>query len=183
MKDDNNKNSLAIYIIILGTFFTAILGFSFKHWSIFHTTDPGFQFIIYGICGSILMAIIHLSTIKNFIIGLFSLLLLTVILFNIRNFQLVFVRFLFLVAIALAIFIYHRYYYFNLIKLSFGKFLPLSALLFITNLILVIVVVILTKSFNIRELMIDQAGYGFFIGTGIGLGLELSFPIKRLFRF
>jgi hypothetical protein len=55
--------------------------------------------------------------------------------------------------------------------------------LFIANLILAIIFGLIIKELDIRELIIGQAGYGFIIGTGIGLGLELSMPIKKLVKF
>ena len=182
MDINKKKTTLAIYIILLGSLFTILLGYSFKHASIFRPTDPGFQFVIYGICGSILMALIHLSSFKNFIIGLFALLLITLMLFGITNFRIIVSRFLFLAALAAAIFIYHHYYYNKLNKMAFGKFIPLSALLSIANLFLALIISLVIKELNIRELILGQAGYGFMIGTGIGLGLELSVPIKKLVK-
>ena len=180
MTVDRNKTSLAIYIIVLGSLFTMLLGFSFKFTSIFRTNDPGFAFVRYGICGSILIAIIHLSNIKNFIMGAFALLIITIILFKITNFGIILSRFLQLSALAAAIFIYHKYYYSKLNKLVFGKFIPLGGLLYISFLIVTIIIALLANEPNFRRIIFDYAGYGFIIGTGIGVGFELSLPIKKL---
>lgn len=182
MTADKNKTSLAIYIIVLGSLITMMLGFSFKFTDIFRTTDPGFAFVRYGICGSILIALIHLSNIKNFILGVFSLLIITIVLFKITNFGIVLSHLLQLSALAVAIYIYHNYYYNKLNKLVFGKFMPLSGLFYISSLIASIIVALLTNEPNFRRVIFDIAGYGFIIGTGIGVGFELSLPIKKLVK-
>jgi hypothetical protein len=182
MKNDKKKINLAISIILLGSLFTIILGYLYKSSSIFITTDPGFQFVHYGICGSILLTLIHVSDYKNFIIGACALLLMTLILFRITSLKIIFIRFIFLAAYAAAIFIYHYYYYNKLIKLPFGKFIPLSALLFIANLILALIYGLFVQELNNREIQIAQALFGFMIGTGIGLGLELTVPVIKLLK-
>ncbi|MEJ2545057.1 MAG: hypothetical protein P8Y99_13405 [Calditrichaceae bacterium] len=180
MTIDKNKTLLAIYIIVFGSLFTMMLGFSFKFSSIFRTTDPGFAFVKQGIYGSILIALIHLSNLKNFIFGVFSLLIFTIVLFKITDFGIILSRFLYLSALATAIFIYHNYYYNKLNNLAFGKFIPLSGLLYISFLIVTIIVALLANEPNFRQVIFDFAGYGFIIGTGIGIGFELSLPLKKL---
>ena len=182
MTIDKNKTLLAIYIIVFGSLFTMMLGFSFKFSSIFRTTDPGFAFVKQGIYGSILIALIHLSNLKKFIFGVFSLLIFTIVLFKITDFGIILSRFLYLLALAAAIFIYHNYYYNKLNKLAFGKFIPLSGLLYISFLIVSIIVALIANEPDIRQVIFDIAGYGFIIGTGIGIGFELSLSMKKLVK-
>lgn len=175
MKNDNRKITEAIFIILLGSLFTMLLGYLYRGSDIFTPTDPAFQFVVYGISGSILMAIIHLSSFSNFIAGFIALLLIEFIVFNITHIGIILARILFLAALAGAIFIYHQYYYNKLVKLTFGKFIPLSALLFITNFILAVILGLavisglINAELNNREFFMGQASFGFMIGTGIGL--------------
>jgi hypothetical protein len=182
MKRNDKKITEAVFIVVLGSLFTILLGYLYKHSSIFTPTDPGFQFVIYGISGSILMAIIHLSGTRNFIAGGFGLLLVELILFNITHVGIILARVLFFAALASAIFVYHRYYYNKLLKLKFGKFIPLSALLFIADFILAVILGLAIEELNNREFLLAQAYFGFMIGIGIGLGLELSAPIRKALK-
>ena len=76
-------------IIALGSLFSILIGYIYKDPSIFTRTNSGFQFIIYGISGSIHMAIIHLSTFRNFILSFISVLMVTILIFKITNIQII----------------------------------------------------------------------------------------------
>jgi hypothetical protein len=183
MSKMNRNRKIAILIIFLGTLFTILFGYLLKFLSIFNPADPGFQFVIYGLCGSFLLAVIHTSNTKNFIYGILALLLITVVLFRIKSFSIIMIRLLFWIALSFAIFLYHRCYYKDLNKLAFGKFIPLSALMFIASFAVAVIFGFYIKSPDFKELLFGQASYGFIIGTGIGLGLELYEPIGKLVKF
>ena len=182
MKKNDKKITEAAFIIVLGSFFTVLMGFLFKHSSIFTPTDPGFQFVSYGISGSILMAIIHLSDSRSFIAGVLALLLVEFIIFNMTHVGIILAHTLFMAALAGSIFVYHRYYYHKLLKLKFGRFIPLSALLFIADFILALALGLAVEEANNREFLIAQAFFGLVIGTGVGLGLELSAPLRKALK-
>ncbi|MBN2091775.1 hypothetical protein JW964_19325 [candidate division KSB1 bacterium] len=182
MKAKSDIFKPALSIILLGPLFTIFIGFIFKGTSIFTSTDPGFQFVVYGIAGSLLLAIIHLSTIRNFVFGILFILMAEILIFKIANIPIALIRLLYLLSLSIAIYIYYRYYHKTMQKLVFGKFIPLAALVFIANLLLATVVVILKRIPNPHELAVGQAFYGFLIGTGIGIGFELSGPVLNILK-
>jgi hypothetical protein len=182
MKKNNGKITEAVFIILLGSLFTVLMGYLYKHSSIFTPTDPGFQFVSYGISGSILTAILHLSDFRSFIAGVLALLLVEFIIFNMTHVGIILAHTLFMAALAGSIFVYHRYYYNKLLKLKFGRFIPLSALLFIADFVLALALGLAVEEANNKEFLIAQAFFGFVIGTGIGLGLELNEPVRKALK-
>jgi len=69
-------------IVLSGALLTIFIGSILKGTGIFSSTDPGFQFVEYGIAGSLLLAIIHLNITRNFLFSILFVLMAEILLFK-----------------------------------------------------------------------------------------------------
>ncbi len=102
--------------------------------------------------------------------------------FKISNYKIMLARLAFLIAPGSAILIYLKIYEKRLLDLRIGKFIILSGLVLLTNLILASIV--FTLFFDQSDSLVEivaQAFYGFLIGSGIGFGLEIGILIYDMF--
>lgn len=183
MAEKSNTVLHAALIILLGTLGSILIGYALKGNRIFVVSDPGVQYIIYGLSGAILLAVLVISNHKTFLVTIPGLLLAHIIIFKITNVPIIAVRLFYLVALAGAIYIFFSVCQNYLQKLKFGKFLILGVLLGVFDLIVLFVLLKVAGQFPDENAMVlGQAFIGFITGCGIGIGYELSTPAYRVLK-
>lgn len=188
---DQIKNGLQTTAI--ATACSILVGFVFFRLRIFQVTSPAFQFVVFGFYASLLYAVVRATTLQK---SAGAFVLLTVfheIVFKSSSFYFILRDIVFLTALAIAVYVFHQYFFGRLGHFRQSRPLILGALVTLASVCATTVLWMLHSvlqssyitgmsfagSFNLL-----QGFEGFLIGLAVGIGIELSLLMKsRKFRF
>ena len=161
----------SIIIFMCGFLGSLIIGYIFLGNRIINTTDPAFQFIAYGISGSIIFALLNYSSKRNFIFGTLFFLALEMVLVKI-HFELIFARTVYFLAIVFSIYLYHTFFYKTPPQLKYIRIFALAGIVAIINVILSAIGGLVMEAENLKAIIEGQSFFGLLIGLGLGVGIE-----------
>ena len=171
----NQKNILLEMILytISGVFLCSLTGFMLLGSRIFVYKDPAFQFVAFGIYGSITFAFIKFRTLRDVIFVSIIIILLDLFIFQIRTPMTIFVRILYFTLLILSIFYYHNISKKFMSNLKLGKFIFLGGLYALCFGLMLLILSLIFKDSPAKSLIESQITFSLFIGSGLGLGFEL----------
>ncbi|MDZ7261408.1 MAG: hypothetical protein ONB05_04810 [candidate division KSB1 bacterium] len=181
----NNKMQLivrAVVISISGFLLCLIMGYLYIGFRIFTPNNPGFQFIAFGLTGSIIFTTLKFSGLKNSIFALVFLYFADIVLFKQAHINPLVGHLLHFLGIGISIYLYFLIFYCSLKELRFGKFLSLAALIATTYLIISLITGIFYQFPNFKLHVSGYTFLGFLIGTGLGIGFEVGEIINAGFH-
>jgi hypothetical protein len=163
-----------IYYILLGTLCSVILGYIFAGSKIFVTYNPEFQFILYGVIGSLLLAILKFRSLKDFILVSVIIFVLELLTYRFSSVGVASGRLIFMIGVAGVIYIYHTYFEKHISGMIFGKFVILAGLMATMEIVITILAAALIYVPSFKIYLLTQSFIGLLFGAGIGLGFELT---------
>lgn len=154
--------------------FSLLPGLILKRAEIFHTSDPGFYFLHYGIICTFLFIIHIYSRPRTYVYFLILFILFDMMIFkNPRN---VF----FIAAFWISVYMYRTK--FNKIRqsLRFFEFIIFALLLTITHFLIAFLAIATTYFPDNQAVILGITGYGFLIGIGGGIGFETGMMLNKI---
>jgi hypothetical protein len=163
----------SMLIILMGTICNFTLGVLLFGW---HVQEYAFQvqFLVVGLVGSCFFAAVKFSQLKDAILLLLLLYLLNVTLFRINRLDFLLGHAVFFAGVGGAIYLFHNFLYAKLQKLKAGKFLALALMIAVMYALATAIVGIFLALPDLKEEIVKNLVIGFVVGSGLGIGFELS---------
>ena len=169
----------AVIIFLCGFLGSLIIGLIFLGIRIIITTDPAFQFISYGISGSVIFALLNYSSKRNFILGTLFFLALEMVLIKIHS-ELIFARIAYFLVIVFSIYLYHTFFYKSTPQLKYIRIFALAGIVAIINVLLSAIGGLVMEAENLKAIIEGQSFFGLLIGLGLGVGIETGDLINNI---
>jgi hypothetical protein len=171
-----------IFTTLSGLLGSVIVGLIFFGFSIFATSNPNFQFVVFGFCGALFFSLFEFESSKEQIFGFIIILFLHLVIFSGKSISFtLFIRDLFFLgSLFLSMLFYHKFLKRNpQIKLYLRSF-ALVLLYGLLNSLFGTLVYIFNTSGSFPEISFIYfiARLAILIGLGIGLGMDFYFQNK-----
>jgi hypothetical protein len=164
----------AVTVSASGFLFTLLFGYLLKGSNIFIPRDPGFQFFIFGLSGSILYSTLKFCGMRNFIYVFLILFLAEIVRSHVTHVVIMSGRFLYYLGVAASIYVYFQIFIKQPIDLKFGKLFALAGLLATADFLIILITGIFFDIPDYGTFLIGQTFFGFLIGLGLGCGFEIG---------
>jgi hypothetical protein len=173
MEKKNEILYQGMLIILMGTICNLALGVLLFGW---HVQEYAFQvqFLVVGLVGSCFFAALKFSQLKDAILLLLLLYILYVTLFNINSLDFLLGHACFFAGVGVALYLFHIFFYTKLQKLKVGKFLVLALMIAVMYALATAIVGIFLALPDFGEEIMKNFTIGFIVGSGLGIGFELS---------
>ncbi|MBN2425528.1 MAG: hypothetical protein JXR46_03180 [Calditrichaceae bacterium] len=179
MPSAGSKNSM-IFSLITGTLCSVILGYLFAGKKILVPYNPDFQLLLYGLIGSLLLAILKFRSIKDFLIISIVIFIMELLTYRFSSVGIVSGRVVYMLGMAAALYLFYIYFENSLSGIVIGKFIVLAGLLALIQSVVSLLAWPVLGVHDFREYLLHQSFIGLLLGTGIGLGFELvAWGLKR----
>ncbi len=175
----SKKVNYYIITIFCGTISTILIGFIFFGFSIFDKQNVFFQFPVFGIIGSVSFTLFKLKEYRYSILILALLFLFEII---IAGEKYLVTHVLFYIAMVSSILVYTQFFHTRLNNIKYSRFLVLASIISISYVIISFLLGLLFKSDTSNLLPFQNMPIGFLIGSGLGIGFELSEYILSIIK-
>jgi len=165
---------IIIFTILCGSLCTIILGFIFFQFRIFNIHDPLFQFLAYGIVGSVAFALFLQRRYRDAVFALILLFVLNVIVAGIYRFTLLVTHSFFFLAMVFSILFFERHFYGKMANIEIARPIVLAGIITIAFLLVSPILRLLFYSSEGQFHFFSNMPVGFLIGLGLGIGFEVS---------
>jgi hypothetical protein len=163
----------SMLIILLGTLCNFALGVLFFGW---HVQEYAFQvqFVVMGLVGSCFFAAVKFSQLRDAILLLLLLYLLYVILFRINRLDSLLGHACFFAGVGGALHLFHVFVEAKLQRLKVGKFFVLALMIAVMYASAPAIVGMVLSQSDLMDEIAKTFAIGFIVGSGLGIGIELS---------
>ncbi len=158
-------------LILFGTFTCVLLGLIFFGFIVFNIRSPFFQFISFGIVGSVSFSLFQLNRFRE---AMAINTLLFIILFLASGSEYFLTHILYFVAVIFSVYIYSIWIFQKLQSQKYLRPLILSSLFSIIFVIVTLILTFIFYSETTKILPFSNMPIGFLIGFGLGIGFEVS---------
>lgn len=160
--------------VAFGTACSAIVGLLFFGLKIFNIKLPFFQFIAYGITGSVSFSLFQLRRNRDAIYVLIMLFIVDAVIAGLTRLSFLITHFLFFSSVIIAAYLFSKYLYNQSASLKISRPLILAGILAILFLaVTVLMWIIFGKNYSPFNPLANLPT-GFLIGLGLGIGFEIS---------
>jgi hypothetical protein len=156
---------------ILGSITCLLMGIIFFGFEIFEIRSTLFQFVVYGIIGSISFILFHLKRYRD---AIFILVLLYLFEIIGLGFKYPLTHTLGYLSVIISMYIYSKYFFTQTQTIKYSRPLILASIFAILFVIVVLVLTFYYQAGQGKFLPFKNMPVGFLIGLGLGLGIELS---------
>jgi hypothetical protein len=168
----NRKLLLTVLVIVIsGSVSCILLGILFFGFEVFNSKSPFFQFVAYGIIGSVSFILFNLKRYRDATFVLVLLYLFNILLFSTKY---LLTGLLYFLAVIAGSYIYSAYFFNQVKNIKTSRPLILAGIYAILFLIVTLLLVFIYEPTAGKLFAIKNMPIGFLIGLGLGLGIELS---------
>ena len=168
----NRKTLYSVLIFtVTGTVTCILTGITFFGLEVFETKSPFFQFLVYGIIGSISFIFFKLKRYRD---ALFILILL--FLFDILwiGSKFPITHLIYYLSVISGLFIFSKYFFIQTVTIKYARPLILASILALLFVVGFFTLKLIYASGQGKLLPFKNMPVGFLIGLGLGIGVELS---------
>lgn len=163
-----------ISTVFAGSLCTIILGFIFFQFRIFNVHHPLFQFVAYGIVGSVAFALFLQRSYRDAVFALILLFVLIVIVAGIYRFTLLVTHSFFFLAMVFSILFFERHFYGKMVNIKIARPIVLAGIVAVTFVLASTILRLLFYPSEGQFHFFSNMPIGFLIGLGLGIGFEVS---------
>jgi hypothetical protein len=168
----NRKILLTVLVIVIsGSVSCILLGILFFGFDVFNSKSPFFQFVAYGIIGSVSFILFNWKKYRDAIFVLVLLYLFNILLFGTKY---LLTGLLYFLAVIAGSYIYSAYFFNQAKNIKTSRPLILAGIYAILFLIVTLLLVFIYEPTAGKLFAIKNMPIGFLIGLGLGIGIELS---------
>lgn len=168
-------NRKVLYTVVMftftGTLTSVLIGITFFGLEVFQPQSPFFQFLVYGIIGSISFILFKLNRYRDALFIL-SLLFLFEILWLGSKFPIT--HLLYYLSITSGLFIFYKYFFVQTQTIKYARPLILASILALLFVVVFFALKLIYAPGSGKLLPFKNMPVGFLIGIGLGIGIELA---------
>lgn len=157
--------------ILFGTVACVLLGFMFFGLNVFNPRSPLFQFLSFGIVGSVSFALFRANRLRD---AIFANVLFFLILFIASGNRFFLTHLFYFAVVVFSVFAYSEWVYPKLQSLKLVRPLTLAGFFAICFLLVTLILTVLYHAKAMHVLPFRNMPIGFLIGLGLGIGFEIS---------
>ena len=169
--------------VIFGTAFCTFIGLLFFGLDVFNTKHVAFQFLAYGIAGSISFAMFRQKRFRDLIFLLLLLFLLNLVIVDISEPSFVITHLIFFAAVVFGIYLFAKYFYSKLENLRIARLLILASILSVMFVAATTLLWFIFSAGESQTSFLRNLPLGFLIGLGLGVGFEVAERSKKGAKF
>jgi len=167
----NNQLKKMISFMVFGSIASVLTGFIFFGRAVFFLKSPYFQFVSYGVVGSVSFALFNFKRYRDSVFV--SILLFLIFYFSSHSHHFITHFFYFLGAV-FSVFIFSNWIYEKLKRMKYVRPLILAGIFSIFFVAGALILTVVYYSGTAKILSFRNMPVGFLIGLGLGMGFELS---------
>jgi len=160
-----------ILLMVFGVITCIIFGVIFFGVNVFNLKSPLFQFVSFGIIGSVSFALFQFDRYRD---AAFVSILLFLIIFLVTGGRFLFTHFLYFLGVVISILLFSTLIYQKLEHLKYIRPLVLSGIFSISFVVITLILALIYYPGIDKINLFRNMPVGFLIGLGLGVGFELS---------
>jgi len=171
----NGKQVTRIVItIVFGTICCTAVGASFFGSKIFNIGLPFFQFISFGLVGSVAFPLFYFKRYRDAIYVLIMLFIINIIIANLTKVSFLIIHLLYFSSVIAAIFLFSKYFFNQIANLKISRPLVLAAILALFFVLATALQWVVFARDDTPFYILGNLPIGFLVGLGLGIGFEIS---------